>query len=68
MINLSGHELNEAQVALVECYRRLEDVLSRQADDLAPYERRNALKALAALWQVVNGLDLDPDPLYGLGG
>jgi hypothetical protein len=35
--------------------------------DLAPFERRNALKAVAALWQVVNGLDLDPGNLYEIG-
>ena len=36
-------------------------------DELAPFEHRNGLKALAALWQVMNGLDLDPGQVYHLG-
>ncbi len=28
---------------------------------------RNGLKALAALWQVMNGLDMDPRQLYDVG-
>ena len=39
----------------------------KDGKDLAPFERRNALKAVAALWQVVNGLDLDPGQLYEIG-
>lgn len=60
-------ELNDAQRSLVECYGLLARTLSEQRDDLAPYEERNALKALAALWQVMNGLDRDPGNLYHLG-
>jgi hypothetical protein len=60
-------ELRAGERALVDCYERLAQVLSEQRADLAPFEERNALKALAALWQVVNGLDLDPGQLYGLG-
>jgi hypothetical protein len=36
-------------------------------DELAPYEERNATKAFAALWQVMNGLDMDPGQVYDLG-
>ena len=60
-------ELNEAERTLVECYRSLERVLREHRDDLAPFAERNATKALAALWQVVNGLDQDPGQLYDLG-
>jgi hypothetical protein len=42
-------------------------VLRDHRDDLAPFAERNALKALAALWQVANGLDQDPGQLYELG-
>jgi hypothetical protein len=42
-------------------------VLQEHRGDLAPFEERNALKALAALWQVANGLDLDPGQLYDVG-
>jgi hypothetical protein len=60
-----GVELSESQRTLVECYQRLVEVLKR--DDLAPFERRNALKAVAALWQIANGLDMEPGHLYDIG-
>ena len=65
MKNAMGVELTESERTLVECYRSLVTLLEH--DDLAPFERRNALKAVAALWQVVNGLDLDPGQLYHIG-
>lgn len=61
------HDLNEAERQLVDCYLTLTKVLSEQRDSLEPFEERNALKATAALWQVVNGLDLEPDQLYDIG-
>jgi hypothetical protein len=67
MKNLSGEDLNPAQEKLVEVYRQLSNVLMGHREELAPYEERNALKALAALWQVMNGLDLDPGQVYDLG-
>ncbi|HEV8683099.1 MAG TPA: hypothetical protein VGS09_10060 [Actinomycetota bacterium] len=60
-------ELNEAERALVGSYRALERVLREQGDQLPPFAHRNAAKALAALWQVMNGLDQDPGQLYELG-
>jgi hypothetical protein len=60
-------ELNEAEQRVVECYRTLADVLETQRDQLAPFAERNATKALAALWQVMNGLDQDPGQVYHLG-
>ena len=60
-------ELNEAETALVESYRSLAKVLGEQRDQLAPFAERNAIKALAALWQVMNGLDQDSGQLYELG-
>ena len=59
--------LNEAEIALVEAYNNLVKTLDESGDDLEPFERRNALKAVAALWQVMNGLDLDPGHLYDIG-
>jgi hypothetical protein len=67
MHNAIGDELNDAQAELVKAYRTIEDVLRNRAEELAPYEARNATKALAALWQVMNGLDMDPGQLYDLG-
>ncbi len=66
MRNAMGVELTAAEQALVDCYERLVKTL-RERDDLPPFARRNALKAVAALWQVVNGLDLDPGHLYDIG-
>ena len=66
MKNAMGVELSESERALVECYQGLVRVL-KDGKDLAPFERRNALKAVAALWQVVNGLDIDPGQLYEIG-
>ena len=60
-------ELNEAERALVDCYQTLARVLREHKADLAPFEERNAVKALAALWQVMNGLDLEPGQVYDLG-
>jgi hypothetical protein len=67
MQNANGVELGPAQNELVECYDKLARVLTDRREELAPYEERNALKALAALWQICNGLDMDRGHLYHLG-
>jgi hypothetical protein len=67
MEDITGTELNDAQRKLVDAYRLLSNVLMGHREDLAPFEERNATKALAALWQVMNGLDLDPGQVYDLG-
>ncbi|HEX8099234.1 MAG TPA: hypothetical protein VF660_03420 [Actinomycetota bacterium] len=67
MKDMAGGELNEAEQKLVECYRQLRNVLMGHRDELSPFEERNATKALAALWQVMNGLDMDPGQVYDLG-
>ena len=66
MKNAMGVELSESEGTLVESYQSLVRLL-KDGKDLAPFERRNAMKAVAALWQVVNGLDLDPGNLYEIG-
>ena len=60
-------ELNPAQQELMDCYDRLSRVLADRRGELAPFEERNALKALAALWQIANGLDMDRGQIYHLG-
>jgi hypothetical protein len=67
MENIPGEELTEGQMKLVEAYRLLQNVLMGHRDELAPYEERNATKAFAVLWQVMNGLDMDPGQVYDLG-
>jgi hypothetical protein len=59
--------MNQAERKIVECYRTLAQVLETERDQLAPFAERNATKALAALWQVMNGLDQDPGQVYALG-
>jgi hypothetical protein len=66
MKNAMGVELSESERTLVESYQNLVRLL-KDGKDLAPFERRNAMKAVAALWQIVNGLDLDPGNLYEIG-
>jgi hypothetical protein len=67
MKNLTGTELNPGQEKLVEAYRLMCNVLMGHREELAPYEERNTVKAVAAMWQVMNGLDLDPGQVYDLG-
>lgn len=67
MQNTMGVELNQAEQTLVETYTTLIKLLRERDDELAPYQRRNALKAVVALWQVMNGLDLDPEQIYDIG-
>ena len=67
MQNALGQDLNVAQTELMECYEKLARTIADRRDELAPYEERNALKALSALWQVANGLDMDRGHIYHLG-
>ena len=52
---------------LVTCYEELAAILREHGESLPPFAQRNAIKALAALWQVANGLDRDPGQVYDLG-
>jgi hypothetical protein len=67
MQNLVGTELGEAEAKLVDVYRELCRVLEMYGDELPPFARRNAAKALSCLWQVMNGFDMDPGQVYHLG-
>ena len=67
MKNLMGADLSEPECMLVDVYRQLARTLEMYSEDLPPFARRNGLKALAALWQVMNGLDMDPGHVYHLG-
>ena len=60
-------ELNDGERMLVDSYQGLATALRDHGGDLPPFAERNALKAAAALWQVMNGLDQDPGQLYELG-
>lgn len=58
---------NTGERELVECYANLRGILADRAGELPPFARRNAIKALAALWQVANGLDAEPAQIDDLG-
>jgi hypothetical protein len=60
-------DLTPAEQELVAIYERLAAVLRDHRDELPPFAERNALKALACLWQIANGLDREPGQLYDLG-
>jgi hypothetical protein len=65
--NAMGVELTPAESELVACYERLATTLREHGDELPPFARSNATKALAALWQVANELDVEPGQIYDLG-
>ena len=67
MKNAMGIELTPAETSLVECYEKLATTLREHGDELPPFARANATKALAALWQVANDLDVEPGQLYDVG-
>lgn len=67
MKNAMDVELTPAEASLVECYEKLATTLREHGDELPPFARANATKALAALWQVANDLDVEPGQLYDVG-
>ena len=67
MKNAMGVELNGAESELAELYERLTTLLRDRGEELPPFARRNAVKAVAPLWQAMNGLDMDPEQPYELG-
>ena len=67
MKNLMEADLSEAECMVVDVNRQLARTVEMHGDELPPFAKRNSLKALAALWQVMNGLDMDPGQVYHLG-
>jgi len=67
MADEPSFEISEGEAALLETYERLRAILEQHGDDLPPFARRNAVKALAALWQVANGLGAQPGQVYDVG-
>jgi hypothetical protein len=60
-------EISDGERALLEAYDGLHAILAEHGEELPPFAQRNAIKALAALWQVANGLGRDPGQLYDVG-
>lgn len=66
MKNAMGQELTPTQAGLVQVYEDLLALVRDKGDELGPFEDRNAKKALGCLWQIANGLDMDPGQLYDI--
>ena len=62
---LLGTPLTEDERELLAAYEALKALAAR--DDLPPCAARNVRKALAAMWQATNDLDLQFEQLYDLG-
>ena len=60
-------DVSDGEAALLETYDRLRAILEQDGEDLPPFAQRNAIKALAALWQVANGLGRQPGQIYDVG-
>jgi hypothetical protein len=60
-------DITQGERELLELYERLHGVLVQHGEELPPFARRNAIKALAALWQVANGLGAQPGQVYDVG-
>jgi len=66
MKNWMNQELSETEEGLFKVYQDLLKILKDHSEELQPFEDCNARKAISALWQIVSGLDLDPDQLYDI--
>jgi hypothetical protein len=63
--DLLGRPLTPSETEILRVYDALKALAAR--DDLSPCAARNVRKALAAMWQVANDLDLRFEQLYELG-
>ncbi|MET8563545.1 hypothetical protein ABZV75_24265 [Streptomyces flaveolus] len=67
MRNRLGTELSGLEEEVVVIYESLCRLAEEHLGELAPYQQRNVLKALSSLWQVMNGLDMEPRRLHHVG-
>lgn len=63
--DILGKPLSEQEQELLEAYLTLKRLAKR--DDLPPCAASNVRKALSALWQATNDLDLQFEQLYDVG-
>ena len=63
--DLLGAPLTAQEGELLAAYEALKRLAAQ--DDLPPCAARNVRKALAAMWQATNDLDLQFEQLYDLG-
>lgn len=64
-IDLLGKPLTTQEEQIVSVYEALKELAAQS--DLPPCAQRNVRKALAAMWQATNDLDLQFEQLYDLG-
>jgi hypothetical protein len=64
-MDLLGTALSEDERELLAAYEALKRLAAN--DDLPPCAARNVRKALAAMWQATNDLDLQFEQLYDVG-
>ncbi|MDG9701990.1 hypothetical protein [Streptomyces sp. DH37] len=67
MRNCLGQEISGPEEELVDLYRSVCRLVEERLEEMPPYQARNTLKALSCLWQIVNGLDMEPRHLYHVG-
>jgi hypothetical protein len=64
-MDLLGTALSEDERELLAAYEALKRLAAN--DDLPPCAARNVRKAVAAMWEVTNDMDLQFEQLYYLG-
>ncbi len=63
--DLLGNQMTAVERETLAAYEALKALAAR--DDLPPCAARNVKKALAAMWQATNDLDLQFEQLYAVG-
>ena len=63
--DLLGNPLTEQEQELLNAYQALKKLAAQS--ELPPCAARNVRKALAAMWQATNDLDLQFEQLYEVG-
>lgn len=63
--DILGNKMTEQEQALLDVYETLKKLVGR--DDLPPCAARNVRRALSAMWQATNDLDLQFEQLYEYG-
>jgi hypothetical protein len=63
--DILGTPLTEQERALLDVYNALKKLAAQ--DDLPPCAARNVRRALSAMWQATNDLDLQFEQLYDVG-
>lgn len=63
--DIMGNPISEQERELLDVYNALKKLAAQ--DDLPPCAARNVRRALSAMWQATNDLDLQFEQLYDVG-